>query len=378
MSVTVRIPQLADARWSSAGGQSVGNRPFLLAFLLLISVPIASAAMLTLSLAGTGAPQAITPTNEWVNFYSSRSYLHGQLAPVGAVVRAYNPRGVLAGEFTVTQVGWYGVMPVYRDDPNTPQDEGLLPGEEVRFTIDDIAAHSMGPDSPIWTTNGALLQVDLVANTITPTNEWVGFYSFSSAVDGLPLAAGSVVRGYNPRGVLAGEYIVEHVGWYGVMAVYRDDPNTPADEGLRSGEVVSFTVNGWPATPVGPDPATWTANGALLQVDLAQISPDPTLVARKSDNDVILTWLSLGGNADHYEVYRSTQPYFTPDSPDAEWRADRPAPPLGGELSYQDDDVLGEPGVSYFYLVRAAMGDHHYSASNHVGAFNFALRPGTQ
>jgi hypothetical protein len=205
----------------------------------------------------------------------------------------------------------------------------------------------------------------------------VGFYSFDSTVDGLPLTAGSVVRAYNPRGVLAGESIVEHVGWYGVMAVYRDDPNTPADEGLRSGEVVSFTVNGWPATPMGPDPAVWTANGALLQVNLAQVSPAPTLVAHRSDNDVILTWLSLGGNADHYKVYRSTPPYFTPASPGAEWRADLPAPPLGGQLRYEDDDVLGVPGVNYFYLVRAANGDQHYSASDPVGAFNFALQPGT-
>jgi hypothetical protein len=91
-----------------------------------------------------------------------------------------------------------------------------------------------------------------------------------------------------------------------------------------------------------------------------------------------LTWLSLGGNADHYEVYRSTQPYFTPESPGVEWRAGLPAPPLGSQLSYQDDDVLGLSGVNYFYLVRAANGDQLYSASNHTGAFNFALQPGSQ
>jgi hypothetical protein len=43
-----------------------------------------------------------------------------------------------------------------------------------------------------------------------------------------------------------------------------------------------------------------------------------------------------------------------------------------------DEDVLGVAGISYFYLVRGANGDQRYSASNHVGAFNFALRPGTQ
>jgi hypothetical protein len=227
---------------------------------------------------GADAPQEVTPSDEWVNFYSSRSYLHGEPLPVGAVVRAYDADGVQAGEFTVIQAGWYGVMPAYRDDPNTPQDEGLQPGEEVRFTINGVAARAVGPDSAIWTSNGALKQVDLVANSITPTNEWVGFYGFNSTLDSLPLPVGSVVRALNPRGVLAGEHIVEHVGWYGVMAVYRDDPNTTtADEGLRPGEVVSFTVNGRPATTFGPDAATWDMNGALKHVEFGAASTPPTV-----------------------------------------------------------------------------------------------------
>lgn len=182
----------------------------------------------------------------------------------------------------MSQAGWYGVMPVYRDDPDTPQDEGLLPGEEVRFTINGVAARAMGPDTAIWTSNGALKQVDLVANSITPTNEWVGFYGFNSTLNGLALPVGSVVRALNPRGVLAGEYIVEHVGWYGVMAVYRDDPNTTADEGLRPGEGINFTVNGWPATAHGPDEATWDMNGALKHVELNAAVPTPTFTPTRT------------------------------------------------------------------------------------------------
>jgi len=244
---------------------------------LLIAFAILAAAILQLPAAHANGAQVITATNEWVNFYSSRSYLHGEPVPVGAVVRAYDPSGVQAGEFTVTQAGWYGVMPVYRDDPDTPQDEGLLPGEQVSFTINGVAAWSAGPDAAIWTANGALLQVDLVANAITPTNEWVGFYGLDSRLNGLALPVDSVVRAFNPRGVLAGEFIVEHVGWYGVMAVYRDDPATTADEGLRPGEVVSFTVNGRPATTFGPDAATWDMNGALKHVELGAVSTPPTV-----------------------------------------------------------------------------------------------------
>ena len=104
-----------------------------------------------------------SPTNEWVNFYSQNSTLNGQPLPTGAVVRAYNPRGVQCGEFVVTHPGWYGVMPVYRDDPETPEDEGMQPGETVSFTINGSPANAMGPDAATWTTNGALIQADVVA-----------------------------------------------------------------------------------------------------------------------------------------------------------------------------------------------------------------------
>lgn len=84
---------------------------------------------------------------------------------MGAVVRAYNPRGVQAGEFVVTDPGWYGLMPVYRDDPSTPEDEGLRPGEEVSFTINGRPARPDGPDDTIWTASRAartpLLTLDL-------------------------------------------------------------------------------------------------------------------------------------------------------------------------------------------------------------------------
>lgn len=91
----------------------------------------------------------ITRTDQWVNFFSQSSYLSGSPLPLGAAVRAYNPRGVLSGEFTVTHEGWYGLLTVYRDDPSTPEDEGLLPGERVAFTIDGISARPTGPDEAI-------------------------------------------------------------------------------------------------------------------------------------------------------------------------------------------------------------------------------------
>jgi hypothetical protein len=221
----------------------------------------------------------ITPTNQWVNFYSQSSYVNGQPVPVGAVVQAYNPRGVLAGQFVVTSQGWYGLMPVYGDDPNTPQDEGLRPGEVVSFTINGLAARTMGPDTPIWTTNGDLKQVNLVVSSVTPTNLWVNFYSQNTTVNGQPVPVGTLIEAFDPQGTKCGETIVSHAGWYGLLTCYGDDPSTPQDEGASPGDAITFHIDGVVAAPEGPDSAVWTANGDVHQVDLAvnvPHTPTPT------------------------------------------------------------------------------------------------------
>jgi len=210
-----------------------------------------------------------TPTNEWVNFYSQASYYYGQPLPIGAVVRAYNPRGIQAGEFTVTTQGWYGLMPVYRDDPETPEDEGLRPGEEVSFTINGIPARPDGPDDVIWTTNGALKQVNLIVSSVRPTNEWVNFYSQNTTLNGQPVPVGTLVEAFDPQGTKCGETIVNHAGWYGLLLCYRDDPETPEDEGAVPGDTIAFRVAGSPAAASGPDTPQWTSNGDIREVDLA-------------------------------------------------------------------------------------------------------------
>lgn len=107
------------------------------------------------------APIGVTPTPQWVNFFGLRARVDGQPAPLGSVVRAYTSQGVLAGETLVNEAGRYGLLAVYADDPDTPQVEGLLPGEAVSFTIDDRPAAAFGPSAALWTENGDLLQVDL-------------------------------------------------------------------------------------------------------------------------------------------------------------------------------------------------------------------------
>jgi hypothetical protein len=100
--------------------------------------------------------------------FSQNTLLDGAPIPVGSVVDAFDPDGVLAGRFTVKQDGIYGLMAIYMDDPLTTVDEGASIGDALRFEINGHPAEVVGPDSPVWTGNGGLLQLDLVAVTPAP------------------------------------------------------------------------------------------------------------------------------------------------------------------------------------------------------------------
>jgi len=111
---------------------------------------------------GTAAGQVV-PTNEWVSFWSDSSRINNNAIPVGSVIRAYDPQGVLCGEFNVTTPGSYGLMSVYMDDPTTPLvDEGAVPGDTIHFTINGLPATPHGPKVPIWSANGDVEKVNLV------------------------------------------------------------------------------------------------------------------------------------------------------------------------------------------------------------------------
>jgi len=140
--------------------------------------------VLWLSALGIARGAGVTKTNEWVNLYSFNTVFAEQPVPLGAYVAAFDPQGVQCAEFSVTKVGWYGLMPCYRDDSTTGVDEGALPGDVLAFSIDGWAATPIArtlngvnvPSNTLvtWTSNGDLWQVDLVVpptptSTRTPT-----------------------------------------------------------------------------------------------------------------------------------------------------------------------------------------------------------------
>ncbi len=101
----------------------------------------------------------VIPTPLWTDYY-------GQVElPVGAILEAYDPDGVLCGVYTVRTGGQYGFLHVYGDDAATPMiDEGAGPGDVITFMHNGVVLATT-PESLAWTgtkdvlnlnTNGAL------------------------------------------------------------------------------------------------------------------------------------------------------------------------------------------------------------------------------
>ncbi len=100
------------------------------------------------------------------------------------------------------------------------------------------------------------------------------------------------------------------------------------------------------------------------------------LAAGRSGTDVMLTWSHTDVVVDHYEVWRSMDPYFMPGDAGSEKRQTILPPALGTGANTTDIGALGQVGVNYFYRVEAVNATGESAVSNRVGAFNFMLTPG--
>jgi hypothetical protein len=106
------------------------------------------------------------------------------------------------------------------------------------------------------------------------------------------------------------------------------------------------------------------------------IAVAPTIGARSVADGVELSWMQTQEGIVRYEVYRSTNPYFTPDS--GEMLNPNVSPPgLGNQATFTDP--FGEPHINHYYAVVAVgAGETKSPASNRVGAFHFTFVPGAQ
>ena len=112
----------------------------------------------------------VVPTDRWVDFYGL-AMIDGIPVEPGDEVAAFDPDGVLCGVYYVDVPGEYGFMPVYGDDPATPDaDEGAEPDDPITFMFwDSIDGRELlptyvvqtGPEPPQWTADGDQWNVDL-------------------------------------------------------------------------------------------------------------------------------------------------------------------------------------------------------------------------
>jgi hypothetical protein len=100
----------------------------------------------------------------------------------------------------------------------------------------------------------------------------------------------------------------------------------------------------------------------------------PAVSAGRDASGIELRWTQTQSGVVRYEVYRSTNPYFTPDGGSL-LDGNVLAPGEGNQATFSDP--FGEPRVNYYYLVLAiGAGEVKSPASNRVGAFHFTLTPG--
>jgi hypothetical protein len=78
----------------------------------------------------------VTPTSTWVDFYGEARQVDGALMPIGTLITALDPQGIVCGATVVTVAGQYGYLACYGDDPHTAADEGAAPGERIRLMVD--------------------------------------------------------------------------------------------------------------------------------------------------------------------------------------------------------------------------------------------------
>ncbi len=101
---------------------------------------------------------AVQPTEQWIALYGSLRDWQGRPAAVGTRVEAVDGDGAVAGAGTVESPGLYGYLPVYLDDPATPEDEGAVVDEWLTLRVDGVPTGTRVR----WTAFGDVVACDLV------------------------------------------------------------------------------------------------------------------------------------------------------------------------------------------------------------------------
>jgi subtilisin family serine protease len=104
------------------------------------------------------ARRAMRHTREWIGLWGSDVTIDGRAVDTGTIVTARDRGGVVCGECVVATPGEFGLMAVYRDDPETAVDEGADPGEPLTLSIGDKTFAGVR-----WTEAGDVIEFNAVA-----------------------------------------------------------------------------------------------------------------------------------------------------------------------------------------------------------------------
>jgi hypothetical protein len=103
-----------------------------------------------------GRRSEVVPTSAWVNLYGPARNGDGAPLAAGTTVLALDPDGVVCGAAQVAVEGRYGLLPCYRDDPATPEDEGPRPGDPIQLVVEGAVL-----GQSVWTAHGERQRVAL-------------------------------------------------------------------------------------------------------------------------------------------------------------------------------------------------------------------------
>lgn len=164
---------------------------------------------------------------------------------------------------------------------------------------------------------------------------------------------------------------------------YTGSPGTIIKFDLDLNQLWSFQLPTTPSNFDNPSEIAFDESGNMYVstfTDPARLvkytAPDAvTLSISKSGNAALLSWQNTDSFVDHYEVWRSIDPYFEPGDAGST-KVDVPA--SLGTMSYSYVGGVGDVNTNYYYVVRA-FNDFGLLApiSNRVGEFDRELRETT-
>ncbi|HNZ38247.1 MAG TPA: FlgD immunoglobulin-like domain containing protein [Candidatus Latescibacteria bacterium] len=219
-----------------------------------------------------GSAAALSPSQYWRDYFSpSSTGPDGRPLAAGSLVQVFDPDGVECGRFVVVTPGKYGYLHVYGDDPLTPEDEGAVPGDSLRFMVD--GSECVEVPAAVWETGDRLqYRVDLYPGS--------GFFLYGTVRYAGGVAVSGISFTVNGENALAqatsGEGGIFVAGPFSVgthrvgVTITGETPFRPAVTAFDAAQVLRSVVTGAPlGAPMAV--ADVTGDGSLTTHDAAEI-----------------------------------------------------------------------------------------------------------